>query len=48
MTSIPNAGDPQLLSQILDAAREYEPLSEAEQRRLRENARDEDSPVPAP
>jgi predicted aldo/keto reductase-like oxidoreductase len=48
MTSIPNAGDPELVAMILEAAREYEPLTEEEQAELRERARDADSPVPAP
>jgi aryl-alcohol dehydrogenase-like predicted oxidoreductase len=48
MTSIPNAGDPQLVPKILAAAQEYEPLSADERERLREQASDQDSPVPAP
>jgi aryl-alcohol dehydrogenase-like predicted oxidoreductase len=48
MTSIPNAGDPELVPEILEAARNYEPMSEAEQAKLRERAEDTDSPVPAP
>lgn len=48
MTSIPNAGDPELVPMILDAARDYEPLSDEEQAELRERARGADSPVPAP
>jgi len=47
MTSIPSAGDPQLVPAMLEAAQNYEPLSEAEQKRLREST-DSDSPVPAP
>lgn len=48
MTSIPNAGDPELVGMILDAAGEYEAMSEDEQAALRERAKDADSPVPAP
>jgi len=48
MTSLANAGDPALVPTILEAAVEYEPLSETEQAALRERGRDEDSPVPAP
>ncbi|WP_226022834.1 aldo/keto reductase [Halomicrobium salinisoli] len=47
MTSIPNAGDPDLVPTILEAAEDYEPMSEAEQSELRERARDAESPVPA-
>ena len=48
MTTIPSAGDPNLVPDILDAANGYEPLDEAEQERLREAGRDHESPVPAP
>ena len=48
MTSIPNAGDPQLVPMILEAAEEYEAMSDEEQEALRERAKDNDSPVPAP
>ncbi|MCO8245404.1 MULTISPECIES: aldo/keto reductase [unclassified Haladaptatus] len=48
MTTIPSAGDPNLVPDILEAANEYEPLDEAEQERLREAGRDHESPVPAP
>lgn len=48
MTSIPSAGDPRLVPTILEAARNYEPMSEDEQAALRERASDADSPVPAP
>ena len=48
MTTIPSAGDPNLVPDILDAANAYEPLDEAEQERLREAGRDYESPVPAP
>lgn len=48
MTSIPNAGDPDLVPIILEAAQDYEAMSEEEQERLREQAEDADSPVPAP
>jgi aryl-alcohol dehydrogenase-like predicted oxidoreductase len=48
MTSIPNAGDPELVPTLLDAAQAYEPMSEEERERLKERAEDADSPVPAP
>jgi len=48
MTSIPNAGDPQLVPMILEAAEDYEAMSEDEQAELRDRAEDNDSPVPAP
>jgi len=48
MTSIPNAGDPELVPMILEAAEDYEAMSEEEQAELRERAEDADSPVPAP
>jgi len=48
MTSIPNAGDADLVGTIIDAATEYEALSEAEQAALRERGKDADSPVPEP
>ncbi|MFB6126583.1 MAG: aldo/keto reductase [Halolamina sp.] len=47
MTSIPSAGDPALVAPILEAATRYEPLSEEEASRHREDT-DDDSPVPAP
>ncbi|GKZ14711.1 aldo/keto reductase [Haladaptatus sp. T7] len=48
MTSIPSAGDPQLVPMIVDAARDFEEMDAAEQERLRDAARDADSPVPTP
>ena len=48
MTTIPSAGDPKLVADILNAANAYEPLDEAEQERLREDGPDHESPVPAP
>lgn len=48
MTSIPNAGDPDLVPTILEAAQAYEPMSEEERAELKARARDADSPVPAP
>lgn len=48
MTSIPNAGDPELVPPILEAARRYEPLDTDEQDDLRTERADDDSPVPAP
>jgi aryl-alcohol dehydrogenase-like predicted oxidoreductase len=47
MTSIPNAGDPKLVPAILEAARNYEPVSEAEAEELRAAGRESDSPVPS-
>lgn len=47
VTTITNAGDPRLVPTILDAAEEFEPLSEAEQERLLEERRGTASPVPA-
>jgi aryl-alcohol dehydrogenase-like predicted oxidoreductase len=46
MTSIPNAGDPDLVPLILEAARDYESMSYDEQAELRECAREADTPVP--
>lgn len=46
LTSITNAGDPKLLQPILDAADEFEPLSEAEQTALLERGAELSSPVP--
>jgi len=40
MTSIPNAGDPDLVPLILEAARDYESMSYDEQAELRECARE--------
>lgn len=48
MTSIPNAGDPELVPMILEAAQDDEAMGEEEQAELRERASDADSPVPAP
>ena len=48
MTSIPSAGDPQLVPAILDAATAYEPLSGDEEARLLEAGRTNESPVPDP
>lgn len=48
MTSIPNAGDPELVGPILEAARNYEAMDADDQRRLREGVLDADSPVPEP
>lgn len=46
MTTIPSAGDPELLPTIMKAAADYEPLNADEQTRLRERGRGRDSPVP--
>ncbi|MFB6192113.1 MAG: aldo/keto reductase [Haloarculaceae archaeon] len=48
LTSITSAGDPKLLSAILDAAERFEPLDEAEQAALVERGREGESPVPRP
>lgn len=48
VTSITNAGDPELVSAILGAAESFEPMDETERAELLERARDADSPVPAP
>jgi len=48
ITSIPNAGDPELVPAILGAAESFEPMDETEKRELLERASDADSPVPAP
>jgi len=48
MTSIPSAGDPTLVPTILEAARNYEPMDEAELAAAEDRARDRDSPVPSP
>lgn len=48
MTSIPSAGDPELLPAVLEAAREYEPMSEEERAEMRKRGQDNESPVPAP
>ena len=48
ITSITNAGDPELVPAILGAAESFEPMDETEKRDLLDRARDADSPVPAP
>lgn len=48
MTSIPSAGDPELVPAMLEAAQRYEPLSEAERDAVRAARSADDSPVPAP
>lgn len=48
VTSIPNAGDPELMPAILDAAQSFEPMDESELDDLLGRAGDADSPVPAP
>ena len=47
LTTITNAGDPKLLSMILDAADRFTELSDEEQRELTERGKSEESPVPA-
>lgn len=47
VTTLTNAGDPALVRPILDAAETFEPMSEADQRALVDERREEDSPVPA-
>lgn len=46
LTTITNAGDPELVPPILEAAREFEPLSAADRDALVERGRNEPSPVP--
>lgn len=46
-TTVTNAGDPKVLSTVLHAASEFEPMSEAEQLDLLRRGRDLESPVPA-
>ena len=48
MTSIPNAGDPDLVPAILEAAKAYEPMDEDERAALEEEGLTRDSPVPQP
>jgi aryl-alcohol dehydrogenase-like predicted oxidoreductase len=47
MTSITNAGDPELVPMILDAAAEFEELDQGEQEELLTRARENDTPVPS-
>ncbi|MXR40431.1 aldo/keto reductase [Halobaculum sp. WSA2] len=46
LTSVVSAGDPKLVTMILEAAADYDGLDEAAQRSLIEAARHDDSPVP--
>jgi len=46
MTSIPSAGDPELVPAILEAAKRYEPLDDAERAALAERGAGAESPVP--
>ncbi|WP_225333580.1 aldo/keto reductase [Halomicrobium urmianum] len=46
LTSVVSAGDPKLVTMILEAAAGYEGMDEAAQRSLIERSRHEDSPVP--
>lgn len=48
LTSIPNAGDPELVSMILDAAVDYEEMSTTEQQELIDAVREQETPVPNP
>jgi aryl-alcohol dehydrogenase-like predicted oxidoreductase len=47
MTTIPSAGDPDLVPSMLEAARRFEELPEGEQADLRAERSDDDSPVPS-
>ena len=47
VTTLTNAGDPQLVPPILEAAAAFEPMSDAEQRALVAERREAESPVPA-
>jgi aryl-alcohol dehydrogenase-like predicted oxidoreductase len=46
LTSVVSAGDPKLVTMILEAAADYDGMGEAAQRSLIEGARHDDSPVP--
>ncbi|MFB6074262.1 MAG: aldo/keto reductase [Haloarculaceae archaeon] len=46
LTSVVSAGDPKLVTMILEAAADYDGMDEAAQRSLIEAARHDDSPVP--
>lgn len=46
LTSVVSAGDPKLVTMILDAAKRYEGMGEAAQQSLIEGARHDESPVP--
>lgn len=46
LATITNAGDPELVPAILEAAQKFEPLSEGERAATVDRARDGDSPVP--
>jgi len=48
VTTMPSAGEPELLGPMLEAANEYEPMSGSERTDLLERVRDGDQPVPAP
>jgi aryl-alcohol dehydrogenase-like predicted oxidoreductase len=48
LTTLPSAGDPDLVGPILEAARRFEVLSDDERATLREERDGEDSPVPSP
>jgi len=46
LTSVINAGDPKLVTMILEAAADYDGMDEVAQRSLIERVRHDDSPVP--
>ena len=46
LTSVVSAGDPKLVTMVLEAAADYEGMDEAAQRSLIERVRHDDSPVP--
>ncbi|WP_254546803.1 aldo/keto reductase [Halomarina pelagica] len=48
LTTVTNAGDPELVPAIAAAASNYEEMSDEEQRALVEAARERDTPVPSP
>jgi len=47
VTTLTNAGDPRLVDDIVEAAENFEPMSDAEQSALIDERRTEESPVPA-
>jgi hypothetical protein len=46
LTTVVSAGDPKLVTMMLEAAADYEEMDEATQRTLVERSRHDDSPVP--
>jgi predicted aldo/keto reductase-like oxidoreductase len=48
VTTMPTAGEPELLEMMFEAANAYEPMDDDEQAALLERERETDQPVPAP